>query len=91
MGPEQPKEDVCAGRILVDRRVHVVRTLAAKKELDEAKRRTKESEGQLGGSPTWKVSPPFSVRVGEQLGAARLYLADPITRAQRPSHPPPSL
>ena len=44
---------------------------AAKQELDQAKQRIEELERQLGGSPTPKVSEPFSVRAEEQRQEAR--------------------
>lgn len=76
MDAEQLKEDVCAGRIPIDRLIDVVVTSqrelqAAKQELDEAKRRIAELEAQLGGSPKEKVSEPFSVRAEEQRQEAR--------------------
>jgi hypothetical protein len=83
MDVEQFKEDVRAGRITVDRLIDVVaaslRDLQAvrkeldeaKRELDKAKRRIAELEGQQGGSPTPKVSEPFSMRAEEQRQEAR--------------------
>ena len=76
MDVEQFKDDVREGRIGVDRLVDWVVTmqrelLAAKQELDQAKRRIEELERQQGGSPTQKVSQPFSLRAEEQRQKAR--------------------
>ena len=76
MHVEQLKEDVRAGRITLDRLIELVVTSqrelqAAKQELEEAKQRIAELERQLGGSPTQKVSEPFSVRAEEQRQEAR--------------------
>jgi len=83
MDVEQLKEDVLAGRITFDRLIEVVVTLQrelqaakqkldqTKQELDQAKQRIAELERQLGGSPTRKVSEPFSVRAEEQRQEAR--------------------
>ena len=83
MDVEQLKEDVLRGQITLDRLIEVVvtsqRELQAakqgldqtKQELDQAKRRIAELEQQLGGSPTQKVSEPFSLRAEEQRQQAR--------------------
>jgi transposase len=76
MDVEQLREDVRAGRITLDRLIDVIvasqRELqAAKQEIDRAKQRIVELERRLGGSPTKKVSEPFSVRAEEQRQEAR--------------------
>jgi len=76
MDVEQLKEDVLAGRITVERIVDVIITSqrelqATKQKLDQATQRIAELEQQLGGSPTQKVSEPFSVRAEEQRQRAR--------------------
>lgn len=76
MDVEQFKDDVCEGRIAAERLVELVVTMqrelqAARQELDQARRRIKELERQLGGSPPQKVSQPFSLRAEEQRQQAR--------------------
>jgi transposase len=62
MDVEQLKEDVCSGRITVDRLVELVVSL---------QRRIDELERQLGASATPQPSEPFSVRAEEQRQEAR--------------------
>jgi hypothetical protein len=69
MDVEQFKDDVREGRIEVDRLVDLVVT--SQRELQAAKQRIADLERQLGGSPTLKVSQPFSVRAEEQRQEAR--------------------
>jgi len=62
MDVEQLKEDVCSGRVTVDRLVELVVSL---------QRRIDELERQLGASATPQPSEPFSVRAEEQRQEAR--------------------
>lgn len=62
MDVEQLKEDVCSGRITVDRLVELVVSL---------QRRIDELERQLGASATPQPSEPFSLRAEEQRQEAR--------------------
>ena len=69
MDVEQFKDDVRAGRITVDRLIELV--VMSQRELQAAKQRIEELERRLGGSPTSKVSEPFSMRAEEQRQEAR--------------------
>jgi hypothetical protein len=76
MDAEQLKEDLRTGWIkperLVDLAVMLERELqATREELDRANRRIDELEKKLGGSPTAKISEPFSVRSEEKRQEAR--------------------
>ena len=76
MDVEQFKEDAREGRITAEHWSKLVLTMqrelqAARRELDEARQRIAELERQLGGTPTAKVSEPFSVRAEEQRQQAR--------------------
>jgi hypothetical protein len=69
MDVEQFKDDVREGRITVDRLIELIVTL--QRELQTAKQRIADLERQLGGSPTEKLSQPFSVRAEEQRQESR--------------------
>jgi transposase len=69
MDVEQFKEDVRQGRIDADRLVELVVML--QRQLQAAQRRNEELVKKLGGSPTEKVTEPFSVRAEEQRQEAR--------------------
>lgn len=76
MDAEQLREDFRAGGITGDRLVDVIVALqrelqAANQKLDQANQRIAELERPLGGSPTQKVSEPFSVRAEEKRQEAR--------------------
>ncbi len=69
MDGEQIKQDVRPGRIDVDRLVELIVTL--QRQLQGAKHGIGELEKKLGGSPTKKITEPFSVRAEEQRQEAR--------------------
>jgi transposase len=76
MDADQLREDVRGGRVTGDRLVDVIVALqrelqATSQRLDQANQRIANLERQLGGSPTQKVSEPFSVRAEEKRQEAR--------------------
>jgi transposase len=73
---EQLKQDVCEGRIDVERLIDVIVTQqrqleAALRELKAAQQRIEELEKKAGGAATAKVDEPFSMRAEEKRQQAR--------------------